>query len=79
MTNKITVTLQPPPSTDAGSYGGIDKATFQWDTSVDAVWGCHRQNGVLISGEDFILLGGSPDCFNKDYNYVWGTFTLVEN
>ncbi len=69
--------LTSPPSTDAGTYCGIDKESFQWNTPVEAVYQCSKKKGILILGEEFIRLGGSPDMFKSGIPYIWGCFEEV--
>ena len=69
--------LKSPPSTDAGTYCGLDKSSFQWDTPVEGVWQDSKRKGVLVLGKEFIRLGGCPTTFKEDIPYIWGCFEEV--
>ena len=80
----MKVKMLKPTSSDAGVYGGMKE--FEWNSIVDAQWiashmasdPSNPKNGVLIKGEEFIRLGGSTEAFKAEYDYMWGTFEVIE-
>lgn len=69
--------LTKPTSSEGGRYNGI-ASDFQWNTPVDAVYLCPKKKGVIVKGSEFIRLGGLPECFEEERDYIWGCFEECE-
>ncbi len=68
-------TIEENHSADAGSYGGMKGVVYGQE--VEATYANSKQNSILVSGEEFVRIGGCEKAFNPNYLYLWGDFKEV--
>lgn len=73
----MKVKINKPTASDCGEYNGMKNV--QWESVVEAEYMNDKKKAILVSGEEFIRIGGCPEAFKQGkYVHVWGTYEVVE-
>lgn len=74
----IKAKIYQPISSDAGTYEALKHLDLSSGILVEGTLTGKDDTTLLISGDEFIRIGGLEEGFSKKIDYMWGAFEQVE-